>query len=303
MTELVGRGPADPVSVRLPRTPDGRRSLRSLNVATYTILVVVAILTLLPLVYAFFASFKGLTELLQNGAALLPKAWDIQNYVEAWTSANFGRYFINSLIVVAGLVVLDGLAASMLGYVMARKASPLIGVYQAVIAATLFVGVGTATLYPRFLIAQELGVANLVGVILIEAASISVIHSFLVMSFVRSLPPELEEAARVDGCGLFGTYWRIVLPLMLPILMTTTVLAFQAGWNNFEIPYVFTLTRPDLSTLVIGVYSLQSGGNFGQAQYNLMIAGAMMMIIPVVIVFLSLQRYFVRGLTEGALKG
>lgn len=281
---------------------DRRRSRRG-DAPVYVILVIVAALTLLPLVYAFFASFKSLPELLENGASLLPRHWDISNYVKTWNTANFGRYFLNSVLVVVGVVALDGIAASMLGYVMARKAAPGLRVYQAIMGVTLFIGVGTATLYPRFLIAQKLGITNLFGVILVEVSSITVIHSFLIMSFVQSLPRELEEAARVDGCGLFGSYLRIVLPLMRPVLTTTTILAFQHGWNNFEIPFVFTLARPDLNTLVIGVYSLRTGGDLGLTQYNLMLAGAMLIIAPVLVVFAFLQRYFVRGLAEGALKG
>jgi ABC-type glycerol-3-phosphate transport system permease component len=272
-------------------------------VATYAVLVVVAVLTLLPLAYAFFASFKSIDELLKSGARLLPKVWDLGGYRDALAVADFGTYLVNSIIVVVGVVLFDAIAASMLGYVMARRVVPGIAAYQGLLGVTLFVGVGTATLYPRYLIADSLGLNGLLGIVLVEISSISVIHSFLVMSFVSSLPAEIEEAARVDGCGLFGSYRRIALPLMRPVLATTTVLAFQHGWNNFEIPFVFTLARPNLRTLVIGVYELRVSGDSDILPYNLMLAGAMLILVPIVVVFLLLQRYFVRGLAEGALKG
>ncbi len=271
--------------------------------ATYLLLTVVATLTLLPLAYALFASFKSLDELLQSGAALLPKVWDLSGYRDAIAVADFGTYLRNSVLVVLGVVAYDAVASSMLGYVMARKVVPGMRYYQGLLGVTLFVGVGTATLYPRYLIAETLGLGGLVGIILVEISSISVIHSFLVMSFVSSLPTEIEDAARVDGCGLFRSYLWVTLPLMRPVLATTTVLAFQHGWNNFEIPFVFTLARPKLRTLVIGVYELRVAGGTDTPPYNLMLAGAMLILIPIVVVFIALQRYFVRGLADGALKG
>lgn len=269
----------------------------------YAFLLAVAAITLVPLVYALFASFKPLDEILRSGARLLPQDWTIDNYTRAWELSGFEQYLQNSAFVAAGVVSFDLIASSMLGYLLARRMLPFQRVIQAVMATTLFIGLGTATLYPRFVIADALGIANLVGVILVELSGMTVVHAFLIWAFCRSLPIELEHAARIDGCGLLRTYWLIAFPLMRPILTTTVILAFQAAWNAFQVPYVFTLANPDLRTLVVGVFALRTTGEEGVLAYDLMLAGAMLVIVPIVVLFVLLQRHFMRGLTDGGFKG
>ncbi|UVJ38990.1 carbohydrate ABC transporter permease [Arthrobacter sp. CJ23] len=276
-----------------------RATLRTL---AYLVLTAVAIVTLVPLVYAFFASFKPSAEILSSGSQLLPETWTFDNYIRAWELGGFSRYLANSVIVVIGVVAIDLFASSMLGYLLARRAVPFHGAIVAVMSFTLFVGVGTATLYPRLQIAQVLGIDNLFGVILVELSGIGIIHVFLIRAFCESLPLELEEAGRLDGLGLFGVYSRLALPLMRPILATTGILAFQEAWNNFQIPYVFTISDQDLRTLVVGVFALRSTSEGTQA-YDLMLAGAMIIIVPIVILFFVFQRFFIQGMTEGSVKG
>lgn len=277
------------------------RALASQSVM-YVVLIGVAIVTLVPLVYAFFASFKPIDELLGSGAQLLPETWTLDNYARAWEQAGFSKYIGNSLFVAIAVLAIDVLASSMLGYLLARGALPYGRVIEGVLAATLFIGVGTATLYPRYEIARLLGLDNLVGVVLVELSGLTVIHVFLVKAFCQSIPIELEEAARLDGCGLFRTFWLVAFPLMRPMTTTVAILGFQAAWNNFQIPYVFTLGSPDLRTLVVGVYTLRSTAEGSQA-YDLMLAGAMLVLIPIVILFIVLQKYFLQGMTDGAVKG
>ncbi|MEU2673957.1 carbohydrate ABC transporter permease [Streptomyces sp. NPDC007164] len=268
----------------------------------YLFLTVVAIITLVPLVYAFFASFKSSAEILTSGSQLFPTTWTLDNYVRAWEKGGFSQYLLNSVVVAAGVVGIDIFASSMLGYLLARRAVPFHRAIFAVMSFTLFVGVGTATLYPRLEIAQILGVDNLFGVILVELSGIGIIHVFLIRAFCESLPIELEEAGRLDGLGLFGVYSRLALPLMRPILATTGVLAFQEAWNNFQIPYVFTISDQELRTLVVGVFALRSTSEGTQA-YDLMLAGSMLIVVPVVILFFVFQRFFIQGMTEGSVKG
>lgn len=268
----------------------------------YVILAAVSVVTLVPLLYAFFASFKPVTDILTNGAQLFPETWTFDNYVTAWRRGGFARYFANSVFVAAGVTLTDLVASSLLGYLLARQLVPFRRALQSVMAVTLFLGLGTATLYPRLELAQLLRVDNLIGVVLIELSGLMVVHVFLIRAYCQTLPLELEDAARVDGCGLVGTYRRIVFPLLRPILTTTGILAFQAAWNSFQIPYIFTLSTPELRTLVVGVYALRSTEEGSQA-YDLILAGAMLIIVPIVVLFVFFQRYFVRGLTEGSVKG
>ncbi|GAA1328351.1 carbohydrate ABC transporter permease [Streptomyces sanglieri] len=279
-----------------------KNSRAALRLLVYLFLTAVAITTLVPLVYAFFASFKPSAEILTSGSQLFPTTWTLDNYVRAWEKGGFSQYLLNSVVVAAGVVGIDIFASSMLGYLLARRAVPFHRAIFSVMSFTLFVGVGTATLYPRLEIAQILGVDNLLGVILVELSGIGVIHVFLIRAFCESLPIELEEAGRLDGLGLFGVYSRLALPLMRPILATTGVLAFQEAWNNFQIPYVFTISDQELRTLVVGVFALRSTSEGTQA-YDLMLAGAMLIVVPIVILFFAFQRFFIQGMTEGSVKG
>lgn len=273
------------------------------RVVRWLLLGAVAVAMLTPLVFAVLASLSPLRQIVSTDPNLLPDSWQWSNYVDAWTRSNFAHYFLNSVAVTVGVVAFDTLASSMAGYVLARKQLPGQRAIEAVLMATLFVGLTTAMLYPQYRIARALGIDNLLGIGFVEYAGIMVIHTYLIRAFVSGLGTEVEDAARVDGCGFFGTYWRVALPLMSPILATTVVLGFQASWNNYQVPLAFSLAAPDLRTLIVGVAALQYDAVEGTAAYNTVLAGATMALIPIVVVFLVLQRFFVRGWTEGAVKG
>lgn len=210
-----------------------------------------------PLVFGLLASVMPLDQVLASDPGLVPNSWEFSTYVDAWTRANFARYFVNSVLVTAGVVVFDTFASSTTGYVLARKQLRGQRVLEAVYMATLFIGLTTAMLYPQYQIARSLGMDNLLGMTFVEYAGIMVIHVYLIKAFVSGLGTEIEDAARVDGCGFFGMYRRIALPLMTPILVTTIVLGFQASWNNFQVPLAFSLAAPELRTLIVGVAALQ----------------------------------------------
>lgn len=273
------------------------------TIGLYLVLGGVAAATLLPLVYGLLSSVKPLPEILSSTGTLLPRHWQWSNYPTAWTRGQFSLYFLNSVVVTLGVVVLDTLAASMCGYVLARMRLPGQRLLEAVFMATLFIGVTTAMLYPQYEIARRLGMANLSGMVFVELAGVLIIHTYLVKAFVSGLSPEIEEAARLDGCGFFGLWWRVAFPLMRPILATTVIMAFEVSWNNYQVPLAFSLAAPELRTLVVGVAALQYDAVEGISSYDVILAGANLALIPIVVVFLALQRYFVRGWTEGALKG
>jgi ABC-type glycerol-3-phosphate transport system permease component len=273
------------------------------RVLLWVLLGALAVVMLTPLAFGLLASVTPLRQILSSDPGLLPEGWQWSTYSDAWTRSNFARYFLNSVLVTTTVVVLDTFASSMTGYVLARKQLTGQRLLEATYMATLFVGLTTAMLYPQFRIAQSLGIANLLGMSFVEFAGIMIVHIYLVKAFVQGLGTEVEDAARVDGCGFFGTYWRIALPLMTPILATTVVLGFQASWNNYQVPLAFSLAEPDLRTLIVGVTALQYDAVEGIAAYNTVLAGANMALIPIVVVFVLLQRFFVRGWTEGAVKG
>ncbi|SDU68426.1 carbohydrate ABC transporter permease [Jiangella alkaliphila] len=273
------------------------------RVVLAVLLIGLAVVMLTPLVFGFLASVSPLRQIVSSDPGLLPDSWDWSNYADAWTRADFARYFLNSVVVTLVVVVVDTLASSMTGYVLARKHLPGQRFLEIVFMLTLFIGLTTAMLYPQYQIARSLGIANLLGVSMVEYAGIMIIHVYLIKAFVQGMGIEVEDAARVDGCGFFGTYRRIALPLMTPILVTTVVLGVQASWNNYQVPLVFSLAEADLRTLIVGVSALQYDAVEGMSAYNTVLAGATMALVPIIVVFVVLQRFFVRGWTEGAVKG
>lgn len=266
-------------------------------------LVLLAVVMMTPIAFSLLASVTPLEQLLSSSLQVIPETWQWSNYAEAWTRGNFGRYFVNSVIITAGVVLLDTVASSMTAYVLARRRMRGQRALEGLYMTTLFIGLTTAVLYPQYRIAQSLGLDNLMGMTLVELASVMVVHILLMKSYLQGQGEEIEDAARIDGCGFFGIYRRIVLPLMTPIIATTVILGFQASWNNYQVPLTFSLSAPELRTLVVGVNALQYDAVEGLANYNTVLAGANIALIPIIIVFVFLQRYFVRGWTEGAVKG
>lgn len=277
-----------------------RRWVRKLPL--YVVLIVLAAITLAPLAYGLSTSLKSVTEALTHAARLLPTHPTWGNFDDAWVRADFSTYLVNSVLVTGGVVVVDLVASSMLGYVLARNQLPGQRLIEAVLIGTLFVGVTTALLYPQYTIARSAGIANLAGMILVEYVGVTVVHTYLIKAFVQGISPEIEESARLDGCGLFRTWWHIALPLMRPMMATTIMLAVQASWNNYQVPLAFSLTTPRLRTLTVGVSALRYDATEGVAAYPTILAGAMIGLIPIALTFLFLQRYFVQGWTEGAIK-
>ena len=125
---------------------------------------------------------------------------------------------------------------------------------------------------------------------------------FMCMGYVNSVPRELDEAARIDGCGFFRIYWNIILSMLKPVMATIAILSFRQGWNEYIMPMVFTMTNPKLRPLTVGVNLLKNAGD-GAAAWNIMFAGATIAIIPILIVFCCFSRFFMGGLTAGAVKG
>ena len=143
---------------------------------------------------------------------------------------------------------------------------------------------------------------SLWSVIIIVTGMGQATYIFLIRGFMLSVPKELDEAAEIDGCSFFQIYYRIILPVLKPILATVALLSFRAGWNEYIIPLVFTMSNELMRPLTVGVVMLQNSGN-GAAAWNIMFAGSALSIIPIVVVYLFLNKYFVSGLTAGAVKG
>ncbi len=276
---------------------------RPIKILLYAFLLGLVFLTLIPILYSFFGSFKSNMELMTDGASLLPKEFNFENYVQAWEIADFKTYTKNSVFLAFFTVIGVVFMSSMVGYVFARGNFPGKKIIFVVLTSTMFISLGTITLYPTIQVAQFLHInESLWGVVIISVFGTHVTNVFLVRGFINSVPKEIDEAATIDGCGFMGIFLRIMLPLIKPIIATIAILTFKDAWNNYLLPMLFTISDPEKMPLVVGVVSLKSTGE-GATSWNLMLSGMMISVIPMIIVYLCLNRYFVDGLTAGAVKG
>ncbi|MGN0747447.1 MAG: carbohydrate ABC transporter permease [Aristaeellaceae bacterium] len=269
----------------------------------WVFLLLVAVITIFPVLYVVFGSFKENKELLVGGANIFPSVWIIQNYVDAWKQANFARYTMNSLYISLGVMVLSLINATMTGYVFSRRKSKFKSILYSIFIAFMFINVGSVSLRPLYELAVSLKMnKSLISVILISVGGGQATYIFLCRGFTDSLPRELDEAATIDGCTFFQTYWRIILPLLKPVLATVALLSFRQGWNEYIMPLVFTMTNDALRPLTVGVNMLKNAGD-GTAAWNIMFAGATISIVPILIVYCCFSRFFMNGMTAGAVKG
>lgn len=278
------------------RRAEGRSRRRPL---IHLVLLVGGLLWLFPLLWTLGSSFKSDNGFFSQGLNPLPDGVHAGNYSSAWQEASFGSYFFNTVVVSGGAVILTLLATSMGGYVLARTRFPGRKLCIGLISVTLFLPHGY-TIIPIFDIVREIHLLNtLWAVIIVQASSGLVFATFLFMGYFSTMDKGLEDAAKVDGASFHQTFWRVMLPLSGPMLATVGLFTFISAWNSFFVPLVFTLSRPDLRTLPVGMYAFLSENS---TQWTFVCAGSVITLVPIVVIFLLLQRYFVNGLA-GAIKG
>lgn len=280
-----------------------KNTSKAVRVFIYVFLLILFAIVVFPLIYAFFGSFKSTIDFLTGGSSLLPqKGWRFQNYSDAWRTANFGVYTINSILFSVLSVAGTLLTTTMTGYAISRSKFKIKKLLVGSFGITLFI-TGAITMYPIFKLCQILGLTNnLWGMVLVQIAENQAVFCILVANYVNGISTEIDEAARIDGCGFFRIYWNIMLPIILPIIATVGILAFRNAWNNYMMPLVFTLSKPSLRTLTVGVVALKDQGD-GISAWNLMIAGTVISLLPMIVIYLFLNRFFIAGITEGSVKG
>ena len=267
-------------------------------------MLVVAI-TLFPLMYIFTASFKTPQELMAGGASLFPKEWSFENYVTAWKAANFAVYTSNSIIYAVVVMFFAVFFGSMLAYCFERHDYKIKKFVRACYYGSLFVS-GSGTVFPIYMLLNQTGLNNTIMGLII--ATIGMTHTYgviMISSYLKSVPKELDESAIIDGCEPFRIYIQIIMPVIVPVLSLVAITAFKDAWNNYMLPMVLTLTKPKLRTLAVGVTALKtsSAQNQSLGAWNLLISGTVMAVVPIVVVYLICNRFFVSGMTSGSVKG
>lgn len=275
------------------------------HVFTHIFLIFFAFLMLFPIIYAFFGSFKSNSELLVEPGRLLPKVWNFNNYIDAWKSEYFPvpRLLLNSLLYTAASVTITLVISSVEGYVFERGEFRGKNLIFSIFLSTMFITMGGVSIYATFKIYGFLNVpVSLWSLVVLKIFSMPIYNVFLIRNNIRSLPKELDESAKIDGCGFMNIFFRITLPLIKPMLVTLVILSFQSSWNEYIMPTIFTTTNPKQRTLMVGLMQLKSSGE-SASNWSLMLAGSVIALIPVIILFIFANKQFVKGMMDGALKG
>jgi multiple sugar transport system permease protein len=272
------------------------RTVRS--VISHTLLIGVAVLFMGPLVYAFATSLKPADEVFTPTPDLIGSEVRWQNYTDAFTFAPFGRYFLNSLLVaVIGTVVVI-VASSLSAYAFARLRFKGRDNLFVVFLGTLMVP-QEVLIVPMYWLMQTLGWVDSYRALIFPWA-FTAFGTFLLRQFFLTVPAELEEAARVDGCGPFGSFLRIMMPLARPAIAVLTVFTFIGFWGSFLWPLIITNSVDTKGTVPLGL--AQFVGQQG-TQWNLMMAASVLAMLPTVLLVILLQKHLVRGLLVTGLGG
>lgn len=268
------------------------------KVLTYLVLVAFAVAVVFPLVAMVFGSFKTQFEFYSNPWGL-PSTLNWDNYVYAWQQAQIPRFIGNSAIVSAATVTLTLILASSAAYGFSsftfRGGRALFLMFVLLLIVPVPVGI-----IPLYVIVVRLHLVDTYFALILPYVSGSLpLSIFLLRAFFQSIPRELTDAARIDGCSQFVAFMRIVLPISRPGLATVTILTFLNSWNEFFLALIF-IHNPNLMTLPLG---LQAFFFQYSVQWNYLFAALTMSIVPIVVVYLVMQRQFIAGLTAGAVRG
>ena len=268
------------------------------TIITYIILGIIAILMLFPLVWLVSTSFKSPSEnIFQFPPQLIPSQPTFQNFIRVWETNPFGRYLFNSLLVATLTVSLNLLFCSLAAYPLARLTFKGRDLIFTAIIATIMIPF-QIVMIPLYVLTVQLGLRNsYLGIIFPSIASAFGI--FLLRQAFKSVPKELEEAARIDGCSELGIWWNIMIPAVKPALITLAIFVFIGSWSDFLWPLLI-LDQPDYYTMPLGVATL--AGTFS-LDWRLIAAGSVISIAPVLLFFLILQRYIVPTDAGSGVKG
>lgn len=278
------------------RGPSGERTVA---VTSHTVLGIWSLLVLLPFAWTVVSSFKTNREIFASPFSL-PREWRYQNYVDAWNTAGIGSYFFNSVVVVFSALVLTMVMGAMSAYVLARFDFRGRTVLRYLIVAGLTFPVFLAVV-PLFFILQQVGVLNtLPGLILSYATYAYPFTVFFLLSFFEELPGEIAEAASIDGASEWRTFFQVMLPMAGPGMAAVAILNFVGLWNQFLLPVVLNSDRSNyVLTQGLAAFASQAGYD---VNFGALFAGAVMTVVPVLVVYLVFQRRLQGAVSAGGLK-
>jgi multiple sugar transport system permease protein len=266
---------------------------------SYGLLFLIALTFLYPFVLAIATSFKTLPEIAMNPVSPIPQTFTLEGYQRMF-ALNVDRWAVNSFLVAAVVTVSTVLFAALAGYAISRIRFPGSRAMFLAILGTMMVP-GIVMLIPMFIILKSLGMIDTYAGLIVPKM-VTAFGIFLMAQFFEAVPIEIEEAARMDGAGRFRTFFQVVLPLARPAIVALIIFSFQGNWNEFMHPLIVITTNQDLYTLPLGL-ALLRGGLGQNLQWNALMAGSMLTTLPMLIIFLIFQRYFIEGISYSGVKG
>ena len=299
-TETAGRRATRPAEPDEPGADRAARRRRRPRWAAHLGLLTFGAFMLYPLVWMLISSFKPTEEIFRE-PGLIPHHTTASNYPQGWSGLTdpFQHFIVNSLIVVAGCVAGNLFACSLAAYAFARMRFPLKRLWFSVMLATMMLPIHVV-IVPQYIMFNHLHLVNTFWpLILPKVLGTDGFFVFLMVQFIRSLPRELDDAARIDGCGHFGIFTRIILPLSMPALATTAIFTFITTWNDFFSQLIY-LTDPEKYTVPVALRSFVDATT--QTPWGPVFAMSVVSIAPIFGFFLAGQRYLVRGIATTGLK-
>jgi len=267
------------------------------KVALYTLLVIAASIAIVPILWMILSSFKNLEDMFTVPMTWLPNPWNWHSYSDAWAQRDFTRYFINSLFVSISVTVGNIFFCSMAGYALAKFRFVGRQFLFLVILSTLMLPL-EVTMVPLFLIIRDFHWTNtytgLIIPFLVDAFGV-----FLMRQYILGIPDDLIEAARIDGMSEIGIFFKVILPLAKPATIALAIFTFREAWDMYIWPLII-ITQEELRPITVGVALFMSNYT---TEWNQLLAVAVIAMIPMFIIFIVLQRYFVQGITLTGLKG
>ena len=282
----------------LPIQTHSARRKTAENIFWYSVLSIMAVVTAFPFVWVFFTSFKGPHDAIYSvPPQLIPQDPTLANYARVWSQLPIPNFFLNSILVAAGTVILNLLFTSLAAYPFAKmKFRGRNAIFYLLLAT--FIVPPQLTFIPGFVLAVNVFHYYDSLLALIFPSLATVFNIFLLRQAFKTVPNDLIDAGRIDGAGEFRIWWSILMPIVRPSLATAAIITFVNQWNDFFWPSLMLHTRSNM-TLQVGLVALQ--GMFASDSRGVA-AGVVMTVVPIIIFFIVLQRQFVRGLT-GAVKG
>lgn len=285
-----------PVDVPENRPSLGVRFLKARG-PVYCVLALIGVVWIFPFLWMALGSVKTQREILASPPKLLPEHATLENFTQWFQELNFGSYFTNSLVVAVITVLGNIVFCSMVGYALAKMKFAGKNIVFGAVMVTLMVP-SVATFVPLFVVVSNMGLSNTYAALILPFLT-QPIGVFLMRQFIAGIPDALMEAARIDGAGELRIFFQIILPQCGPAMATLAILTFLSSWNNFLWPLVAAQTD-DMYTLPVALSLYSTGQN--ATNYSVLLAGAVLIITPILLLFVFLQRYFIQGVAMTGIK-